>query len=274
MGAGGACLGHGARQVGGGVGRLRRLRCGVRPVGGLGFDACGGGWGLRSCACGAGFCAVGVAVAPTAGGWCGAAVGAVVLGLARECVLERFGARTRQPLRAPTPTPSPSRRGRLPRHRWRRPPSAGARRLLRSGGVRRIANRARVAGAATLANRGRAAGGVRECRQPRARAARTCRQLRAFVSPPVPQGPGRCPQGDGGTFRSWGSPARAESRVGEKPRVGVGGRGGTSLAPRCANTPRPTPTPGLIGVHPRRRHPRPRKRRAAGRWVTDAPAPG
>ncbi|MEU1925658.1 hypothetical protein ABZ742_36670, partial [Streptomyces albogriseolus] len=40
-------------------------------------------------------------------------MGVVVLGLARECVLERFRAWTRQPLRAPTPTPSPPRRGRL-----------------------------------------------------------------------------------------------------------------------------------------------------------------
>ncbi|MGW4150326.1 hypothetical protein, partial [Streptomyces albogriseolus] len=47
------------------------------------------------------------------GWWCGAAVGVVVLGLARECVLERVRAWTRQPLRAPTPTPSPLRRGRL-----------------------------------------------------------------------------------------------------------------------------------------------------------------
>ncbi|GGP57396.1 hypothetical protein GCM10010265_39130 [Streptomyces griseoincarnatus] len=46
-------------------------------------------------------------------------MGVVVLGLARECVLERFGAWTRQPLRAPTPTPSPPRRGRLHRLQWR-----------------------------------------------------------------------------------------------------------------------------------------------------------
>ncbi|GHE75327.1 hypothetical protein GCM10018771_66840 [Streptomyces cellulosae] len=83
---------------------------------------------------------MGVGVAPRAGGWDGAAVGAVVLGLARECELEKCGARTRQPLRAPTPTPSPPRRGRLHRHR-------GMRRL------RYMRAQARPA-AATFANRG------------------------------------------------------------------------------------------------------------------------
>ncbi|GAB2325988.1 hypothetical protein STREPTOSP366_11940 [Streptomyces variabilis] len=65
-------------------------------------------WGLRADACGAGFCAVGAGVAPGVGWWCGAAVGAVVLGLARECVLERFGAWTRQAAAGAHPHPVPS----------------------------------------------------------------------------------------------------------------------------------------------------------------------
>ncbi|GGT67061.1 hypothetical protein GCM10010243_52440 [Streptomyces matensis] len=90
------------------------------------------------------------------GWWCGAGAGVVVLGLARECVLERFRGRTRQPLRAPTPTP------------------------------------------------------------------------------PLPAACGYTDTGGGASPAHCGQSCRWG---------GTGGRGGTSLAPRCADTPRPAPTP-------------------------------
>ncbi len=118
-------------------------------------------WGLRSDACGASTCPVGAGVAPTGGGWCGAAVGAVVLGLARECALvrERRGRASRCG-RPPPPRPLPAASG-----------------YTDTGG-------------GAPANCGHS-----------------------------------CRWGDGGTSRS----SEAES--------GEGGRGGTSLAPRCADTP-------------------------------------
>ncbi len=139
-------------------------------------------WGLRADACGAGFCAVGVGAAPTVGWWCGAAVGAVVLGLARECVLERFRGEDAPAAAGAHPHPVPS------------PPRAATPTPVADAVIRRP----------------RARGGVREC----------CR-LRAFVPPPVPQGPGRCPQGDGGTSRSSAVESRgrwARRRLVSAPR--------------------------------------------------------
>ncbi len=111
------------------------------------------GGGLRSDACGASSCPVGAGVAPTGGGWCGAAVGAVVLGLARECVFvrERRGRASRCG-RPPPPRPLPAAGdytatgacaasatcGRRPGRRPQPSPTAGGRRppLSPTAGIR------------------------------------------------------------------------------------------------------------------------------------------
>ncbi|CAM5511475.1 hypothetical protein SALBM311S_05737 [Streptomyces alboniger] len=55
---------------------------------------------------------VGVAVAPRVRGWVGAGTGVSVLGTSRNRFLGVWAVLTRQPLRADTPVPSPSRRTR------------------------------------------------------------------------------------------------------------------------------------------------------------------
>ncbi len=123
----------------------------------------------------------------------------------------------------------------------------GARRLLLSGGVRRIAIRARVAG------------GVRECRQPRARTAAARVANVGIRASPSASTAWDCPQGDGGTSRSSAvesgggarrrlvsAPPSHRTHAGAcSPRT-AGGRS-AGWAPGAPAPDRPAPTPLLTG---------------------------
>ncbi len=179
------------------------LRCGAAVRWGCGRTPAGGwgcGWTPAAQGCGV----VGVRVAPSEGGWCGAAAGVDVLGLARVRVHEAQGA------------DAPAAAGAHPHP----PPPAAGDYADRGGGagIRQPRTRARTAAAT--------------CRQPRARGrvtAATCRPARAFV-PPRAARVGAAPPGRRG---APAPPARTNAGAWCPANYGHSGRRGVPrLSPR------------------------------------------